>query len=108
MTSGWKMKVKEKMKSITLFVSVMYLVLLTGYGSILIGMLAHELMHQRYSINMKAIEVNYDGSGAAYGSFYKHSHDYVYLVGWVVQSVLMTLTAISLIVISNSGCKHQA
>ena len=94
-------KVKDLSKLLTFVVASLYLALLCGYSCMLIGTLAHELMHKSYSDNPIAIQVNYDGSGAFYGSTFLHSHEWVYFNGFVVEGVLVLLVVAAYTIIIN-------
>lgn len=88
------------MKRITWAFALVYILTLCFYSTALIGTLAHELMHKQYSIDPKAISVNYDGSGVTKaGAFFRHSHEWVYFNGFIVHVFLMLIAVVSLIVL---------
>lgn len=90
---------KETNKLITRTMAIIWILSLCTYSSVLIGTLAHELMHKRYSIETKAIEVNYDTSGQTKGFFLEHSHSWVYLNGYIIQIFLFVISLISIFII---------
>lgn len=65
----------------------------------MIGTLTHELMHKDASIQTSMIQINYDTSGATHGSFFRHSHEWVYLNGMIVQTTLFATMLICLLLI---------
>ncbi len=103
-----KQKNKERSKKITLGFCIVWLLILSFYASSIIGTLAHELMHKRNSIYTKAIEVNYDGSGITKGAFFRHSHEWVYLNGYIVEMFLFSISVFSVIVILFNGMEAKA
>jgi len=89
-----------KLKTITLICALAWLFLLTSYASFIVGTLTHELTHQRYAIDKQLIEVNYDASGKAYaGAYFKHSHEWVYLNGIIVEVSMIGITTLSVFII---------
>lgn len=89
----------SKGKLVTKALALLWLLCLCTYSSILIGTLGHELMHKHYSIETKAISVNYDTTGVAQGKFYPHSHEYVYLQGFILETCLFLVTTISFLML---------
>lgn len=87
------------MKKLTKFMAGMWLICLCLYSSMLIGSLAHELMHKKYSLETSAIHVDYSGEGYAKGVFSRHSHDWVYLNGDIVMVFLMVISMFSIFIL---------
>lgn len=70
------------------------------YTSVLIGTLAHELMHKQTASEMHAIVVNYDGTGATSAdSFDDTSHKWIYLNDGVITVTLIFIAGTALITI---------
>ena len=86
-------------QKITKALAFAYIVALCTYSSFLIGTLAHELGHQKNAIAVSSLSVNYDASGQTEGVFWKHSHEFIYFQGFVVESAMILLTLLSLAVI---------
>ena len=87
------------MKKLTLLIAILWLVGMTTYSSLLIGTLAHELTHKAASMDMVALKVNYDTSGSARGSFYRHSHDRTYLNGMIVETSIIAMNTLAIFII---------
>ncbi len=86
-------------KKITKGLSLMWILGLCIYSTLIIGTLAHELTHKSYAIESKAIIVNFDTSGEHYGSTFKHSHEWVYFNGYIVETMMILLTLMSVVII---------
>jgi len=86
-------------KKITKAMAFVWVFSLCIYSSVLIGTLAHELMHKSYAKNITAIEIKYDGAGKAYGAFFRHSHEWVFLNGYIVETFLILISLICMIII---------
>lgn len=95
------MKLRQLNKDITFVLSCFILFIMCAFGAGLIGTLAHELMHQHYSMKPILLQVNYDGSGFMESvAFWPHNHGYVYFVQYIVFSCIMLimLTAFHIII----------
>jgi len=98
------MKLKQISKFMTFIFAIAWLMLLSGYGSYLIGTYVHESMHAENAIDIKAIEVNYDGSGVTRAAKFVNSdndmHKWIYFNDNIVFSALMAITVICVLVIA--------
>lgn len=90
-------------KKITFITALTIIVGVFMYFSLLIGTLAHELVHSTHAKSVEAIIVEYDTSGEMRGSTFKHSHEWVYFNGWIVESCVFMILLASLIVIVKNG-----
>ena len=98
--------IKTISKRITFSFAVMWVLFFCLYSSFLIGTLAHEIMHKSYAVNPIAIRVNYNFDGEMESMyFYQHSHEWVYLNGYVVAVMLMVvcLIAVGIIMFYKEG-----
>lgn len=94
-------KSKFNGKKFTVLLAMIWVLWLCFYASVLLGTLSHELMHKQEAINITAIEINYDTSGKAYGAFFRHSHEWVYLNGMIVENAIFLISMLSVLVIYN-------
>ena len=91
---------KIYMKIATKILAVMYIMIMCIYSAGIIGTLAHELMHKQQAINKTIIQVNYDGTGVTYGgAFFRHSHEWVYLNGFIVEGSLIVIGLICVFIL---------
>ena len=89
------------MKRITKYFAMLWIMGMCLYSSVLLGTLAHELMHAQDSHGLKAIEISYNGSGVTKAiSFDDASHKWIYFNGAIVQTFLMMISFLSIIIIS--------
>lgn len=96
-------EMKEIFKFLTICFAAIWLVGLCSYSSVLIGTLAHEVIHQQNSKYPSAIEINYDGNGVVKADyFHQQAHEWVYLNGWIVQFTLIFMSVVATIVLLNA------
>jgi hypothetical protein len=70
-----------------------------AYSAFMVGTLFHELTHASHAVQLKAIEVNYDSSGAAYAQdFIGDTEEYAYFNGAIITTTLLLLGTLSMIV----------
>lgn len=63
-------------------------------------------MHKSAAKEISAIKIYYDTSGQAEGVFYSHSHSEVYMKGFLVQTLLVSLSMISIIILIHFNISH--
>jgi hypothetical protein len=88
------------MKRLTFVLALMFIISMMSYSAFMFGTLAHELTHASHAVNLKAIEVNYDASGAAYADiFVGDTEEYAYFNGALMMSTMLLLGLFSLIIV---------
>jgi len=95
----------SRSQKITYVLCLMWLFSLSIYSTVLLGTLAHELVHKENARDIIAIEINYDSTGVAVGSFFPHRHDIAYTKGWIVEMFLWAITMFSVIIVTISKLK---
>ena len=97
------MKYKKLFKVITFLFALLWIVALTVYSSMILGTFIHESMHATNAIGLKAIEINYDGSGVTRANHFNNSdnemHKWIYFNGYIVFMALMTITSFCIVVL---------
>ena len=92
------------LRRITFMIAVLYLIAMMGYSSVLIGTLAHELLHKESSKDIIALQINYDGTGMTEAKHFEDvSHKWIYFNGFVIEVTLIVIGMASLFIVMIGG-----
>lgn len=86
-------------KRITLILAYSWLLGTGFFSAVLLGTLAHELMHKQTAREINAISIDYAGGGLTIAKEMNGDHDWIYFSGYVVEATLFTLSVMSLLFI---------